>query len=295
MTVLERGRLFFFYRPRVSLHESHGIDDLQRFFFLMCPLSEAHWPAHGVKVEEGEEGGKQEEREVGHEKQARHEGRKVKKEEGEVQHQKTYETMESKCRLMMMGKKRFPKGHERFWGRVDHVGGLDKAKEALGQKEYDTATRGHRVTESARMCGEGLYIIATKRGSTHLAYVLEHPAEPGEVQEELGIEKQATYVMTVKVSTGLVSCSINRDAKNPSTNLSRPVQIPQEHQHLFGSRRFIPANPPSLLDTVGIEFLLIGAHADVVEDLGAEEGGDLVEAVEEDPVKEEDDEVPFRE
>lgn len=36
-TELERGDIFFFYRPRVGLSEVHSLADIQRFFFVMHP------------------------------------------------------------------------------------------------------------------------------------------------------------------------------------------------------------------------------------------------------------------
>jgi hypothetical protein len=36
-TVLERGELFFFYRPRVASTGVHSLEDVQRFFFILKP------------------------------------------------------------------------------------------------------------------------------------------------------------------------------------------------------------------------------------------------------------------
>lgn len=48
----------------------------------------------------------------------------------------------------------------------------------------------------------GVYAIVDHGGrSTHLVYRLETPAEPGEVQEELQIAKEASFVMSIKVRT----------------------------------------------------------------------------------------------
>lgn len=41
--VMERGTIYFFYRPRVITTEVHGIDDVQRFFILLKPhVSQQH-------------------------------------------------------------------------------------------------------------------------------------------------------------------------------------------------------------------------------------------------------------
>jgi hypothetical protein len=36
-TVLERGEVLFFYRPRVGVEEVRDLDDVQRFFFILAP------------------------------------------------------------------------------------------------------------------------------------------------------------------------------------------------------------------------------------------------------------------
>src|SRR5215510_5665217 len=37
---LEEGDIFFFYRPRIAVHEVHGRTDVQRFYMVLA----AHWP-----------------------------------------------------------------------------------------------------------------------------------------------------------------------------------------------------------------------------------------------------------
>ena len=49
----------------------------------------------------------------------------------------------------------------------------------------------------ARSVGEGKYAIVDHNNHTELAFVLELPKELGEAQKELGIEKEASYIITV--------------------------------------------------------------------------------------------------
>ena len=49
----------------------------------------------------------------------------------------------------------------------------------------------------ARPVGEGKYAIVDHNNHTELAFVLELPKELGEAQKELGIEKEASYIITV--------------------------------------------------------------------------------------------------
>jgi hypothetical protein len=48
---------------------------------------------------------------------------------------------------------------------------------------------------------------------------------------------------------------------------SRP-DLPQRLRERFHGRRFIPVDPPDLLDREGTELVLIGAAEDVFEELG---------------------------
>ena len=54
--------------------------------------------------------------------------------------------------------------------------------------------------------GAGVYEIVDRGGRrTSFAYKLEIPAEPGEVQKELQIRQEASYTLSIKVNTRLVS------------------------------------------------------------------------------------------
>lgn len=35
--ILEQGDIFFFYRPKVSSKEIKSIDDVRRFYMVLCP------------------------------------------------------------------------------------------------------------------------------------------------------------------------------------------------------------------------------------------------------------------
>ncbi len=37
MRILEKGNVYFFYRPKVDREEAHGIEDVQRFYILLSP------------------------------------------------------------------------------------------------------------------------------------------------------------------------------------------------------------------------------------------------------------------
>jgi hypothetical protein len=209
--VLERGNIYFVYRPKVEHASAAGLEDIQRFFVILSPFGKARY------------------------------------------------------RLIVIGRKKLPAigdEHERNWGFVQKVarepGGIE---DELDRLTYSTATRGERHLSPARPAGEGVYTIARHDDHTHLAFALELPEQPGEVQEELNIPREGSYIITVK----------NPDVNAPPgiglPEESRP-ELPQRLRQRFHGRRFIPVDPPEFLDREGAEFVLIGADEDVFEELG---------------------------
>ncbi len=121
--------------------------------------------------------------------------------------------------------------------------------------------RGLRVQPDARPAGQGRYAIVDHDGHTHFAYALELPPEPGELQPAVGIKEEASYIVAVK----------NPEAPTPPGVGLQPRQraaFPKEILDRFGGRRFIPLDPPELLDYEGAEIVLIGAADDASAELG---------------------------
>jgi hypothetical protein len=101
-------------------------------------------------------------------------------------------------RLFVIGKKSLPeirkseaRASERYWARV---GGIFEDQNDLMKELFSDE---FRKGDAARPVGAGKYIIARHQKHAEIAYVLETPDKPGEAQEELGIEKEASYVITV--------------------------------------------------------------------------------------------------
>lgn len=180
-------------------------------------------------------------------------------------------------RRLIVGRKRLPDIDEtgRNWGFVDLVtDDADALVEELAAEEYDTETRGRRHQPAARPAGEGAYAIVARGRETYLAYALEQPEEPGEVQQALRIAPEARYVLMVK----------NPEAGSPpraGLPEGKQAEFPQELRRRFDGRRWIAADPVEFLDHEGAEFVLIGASEDVeVEDvppLGEVEGQELTD------------------
>src|SRR5919202_7065485 len=161
--ILEQGDIYFFYRPKKGAEEVKGIEDVRRFFMVTAP-----------------------------------EKRRAGREEGREEEDFSADSSKSHLyRLFVIGKKSLPevrkteaRASERYWARV---GGIFKdASELTKELSSDEFRKG----DAARPAGEGKYAIIKHQDHTELAYVLELPKEPGEAQRELGIEKEATYVIS---------------------------------------------------------------------------------------------------
>jgi hypothetical protein len=199
--VLERGDIYFVYRPRVQEHDVESLADVQRSYIVLSP--------HGQRM----------------------------------------------YRLIVLGRKRLPepRTRERVWGFVDKVSRKPgDIVDAFEQAVYGTKTRGERTQPAARPAGEGVYAIVRHADHTHLAYELELPERPGEVQHALEIAPEANYVLSVK----------NPEQPPPpgaALRAEREAVFPQRLQERFQDRRFAAVDPPDFLNYEGAEVLLIGA------------------------------------
>src|SRR5919199_773722 len=123
-------------------------------------------------------------------------------------------------RLFVIGKKSLPevrkteaRASERYWARV---GGIFKdVNELTKELLSDEFRRG----DAARPVGEGKYaIVKHHQNHTELAYILELPKEPGEAQKELGIEKEASYIISVINPKKPSASSVVDGGKYPSVD-----------------------------------------------------------------------------
>ncbi|KAL1925708.1 uncharacterized protein VTP21DRAFT_591 [Calcarisporiella thermophila] len=226
-STMEKGHIYYFYRPKVKKSEVSDADDIQRFYFVLKPTY-------------------------------------LKRDDKEY----TAETgvndkvSVAKYRLIVIGKKRLPEveAHGRYFGFVRKAThDLKELNDLLGKEEYDTQTRGHRTLEPCRPCGYGVYSIIPR----HLAYELTIPHSPGEVQEELNIEKVGSFVISIKNPEGPAP---------PNLGLSsgQKAEFPEDLLERFKGRRFIPLEDTSYLEYDGCEILLIGARSNVKHYVGTE-------------------------
>jgi hypothetical protein len=158
-------------------------------------------------------------------------------------------------RLFVIGKKSLPevreteaRASERYWARV---GGIFKdANELTRELLSDEFRRG----DAARPVGEGKYVIIKHQNHTELAYILELPKEPGEAQKELGIEKEASYVISV------INPKIPKQPNLPT--IEEPPKYPQEVLNEFNeTENFVSLSKDTkFIDYQNAQIILIGAR-----------------------------------
>ena len=169
-------------------------------------------------------------------------------------------------RLFVIGKKSLPeirkseaRASERYWARV---GGIF---ENLNDLTNDLFSDEFRKGDAARPVGAGKYIIVKHQNHAELAYVLETPKKPGEAQVELGIEKEASFIVSV------INPKKSAPQGFPSTEES--PRYPDKILAEFGeNENFVSlGSDTSLIDYINSQVILIGAREgkDVIKrDLG---------------------------
>jgi hypothetical protein len=169
----------------------------------------------------------------------------------------TSSTEDKRLRFIVMGPKKLPAvndGKEQAWGFVEKVGG--RGFKVSAAQSPSTAKR------TARAAGEGIYSIVKHNDHTHMAYSLELPARLGEVQKSLNIERQGNYILIIRHPYSRISERIKgRNTKGIEKNDGFLQQ--------FGERKYIPADPPTLLNYEGSPLYIIGVN-DEVASLGLE-------------------------
>ncbi|KAJ5153103.1 uncharacterized protein N7482_009581 [Penicillium canariense] len=159
--ILEKGIIYFFYRPRVNVEEPEGVGDVARSFFVLRPA-----PL----------------------------GAELDSDQGPVD-------KDAQCRLLMLPKKKFPTSpKERDMGFVEKAkqSMKDLQENFIAGSTYQTATRGERTIEEARPYAEGVYAITSTKRASHLAYVLTIPSDIGEIQENFGLHQRGSWIVQSK-------------------------------------------------------------------------------------------------
>src|SRR6185437_7697798 len=177
-------------------------------------------------------------------------------------------------RLFVIGKKSLPeireseaRSSERYWARVGGI--FEDPKELANDLQSDEFRKG----DAARPVGEGKYAIIKHRDHAELAYILEMPKEPGEAQKELGIEKEASYIVSVINPKKPAASSAVDGGKYPTTE-EIPIYPEELLKGFNDSDIFVPLSRDTrLINYQNAQILLTGAREgrDVIKrDIGIE-------------------------
>ncbi len=148
---------------------------------------------------------------------------------------------------------------ERDWAFVQDVS--QEPKDVLEALERNIPAppepSGQRARPWAPAAGEGRYAIVRHEDHTHLAYALKEPEKPGEVQKQLQIMPEASYILSVK------------EPFAPSEIvLEQKPDYPASLRNKFDGHGWIDVEPTDFLDYQYTQVLLIGARTDVERELG---------------------------
>ena len=227
--VLEKGDIFFFYRPKAKVIDDgsggdvKSIEDIRRFFMVTATATNTE-----------------------NEQQQQFDGTNSKTpKEGES----------PRYRLFVIGKKSLPeirtteaRRSERYWSKVGGI--FENPQELTGELLSDEFRKG----DAARAVGEGKYAIVKHQDHAELAYVLEMPEEPGEAQRELGIEKEASYIVSI------INPKVPVPAGYPSSE--EPPNYPESILKEFGeNENFISlARDLRFINFQNAQMILVGAR-----------------------------------
>jgi hypothetical protein len=227
--VLEKGDIFFFYRPKAKVIDDgsggdvKSIEDIRRFFMVTATAANTE-----------------------NEQQQQFDGTNSKTpKEGES----------PRYRLFVIGKKSLPeirtteaRRSERYWAKVGGI--FENPQELTSELLSDEFRKG----DAARAVGEGKYAIVKHQDHAELAYVLEMPEEPGEAQRELGIEKEASYIVSI------INPKVPVPAGYPSSE--EPPNYPESILKEFGeNENFISlARDLRFINFQNAQMILVGAR-----------------------------------
>jgi hypothetical protein len=144
--ILERGHVYFFYRPKVELEAAHDIDEVQRFLILLVPRP----PAFAASSTDSDA--------TKPEPYAETDMAVLQDGADAVPASAKMGEPTKRFRLISVGKKQLPHADQpgqggrkqTLWATVSTVGNdLHKLEEGLASKEYETKTRGPYSSRSA--------------------------------------------------------------------------------------------------------------------------------------------------
>ncbi|CAL5866239.1 uncharacterized protein PFLUO_LOCUS446 [Penicillium psychrofluorescens] len=158
--ILEKGIIYFFFRPRVNVEDPHSVGDVARSFFVLRPTPKG----------------------------------------AELDHSQSVDRNARCRLMLLPKKKFPTSAKERDMGFVEKAGQtMQQLQENfIAGEKYQTSTQGERTVQEARPYAEGVYAITSTSRSSHLAYILTIPAELGDIQENFGLRNKGSWIVQAK-------------------------------------------------------------------------------------------------
>lgn len=156
--ILEKGIIYFFFRPRVSVEEPESVEDIARSFIVLRPLPLDATLAKGP---------------IGDEENCRL-------------------LVLPKKKLPVSSHDRYTGFVEKAGVNVKTL------RESFLGSEYETKTRGTQHVPTARPLAEGVYALTSTTRTSHLAYILTIPSKLGEIQTDFGLKDRGSFIVSTK-------------------------------------------------------------------------------------------------
>jgi hypothetical protein len=158
-TILEKGIIYFFFRPRVNVEDPHSMSEVERSFFVLRPTPKS------AQLETGP---------LGDEDNCRL-------------------MMLPKKKFPSSGRER-----EMGFVEKAKISLKTLQEKFIAESTYETQTRGERTTPEARPYAEGVYAIIKEGRSSHLAYMLTVPEKLGDIQMDFGLYGHGSFAIQSK-------------------------------------------------------------------------------------------------
>ncbi|KAF9145522.1 hypothetical protein BG015_011872 [Linnemannia schmuckeri] len=282
--LVEKGHVYFFYRPKMDVDQPSGPDDVQKLYMLLSPddaVGRVSTASADSKHDELTSSTEKSDDDSGNG------GEKVKKEteteDGGALH-----------RLLILPRKALPvhepaptggdnsRGNRpgaRNWAFVDTASrDLAAVESRLKEYTYTTKTRGDRIQAAARFIAQARYEIILdhvdpehpQRQSSHFVYELEVPTTPGPVQKAFKISKEGQFLIQVK-NPRIQTPATAKGAVRYATLKDKAAQLPKHLQEKFkGVRkdevRYAPMDSGAFLDLVHLELVFLAVKRGARED-----------------------------
>ena len=177
-SILEKGIIYFFFRPRVNIDSPQDVTDIARSYLVLRPLP------HGAALNDG----------------AIPEGNNSR-----------LIALPKKV-LPLSGKDRFMVFVEKAKSSFSQL-----KDEFMSASDYATQTQGTSHSPPVTPVAEGVYAITTTGRESHLAYMTTIPSTIGEVQKDIGLRSSGSFVVSAKnpKAPGPANASLDTPAEFP--------------------------------------------------------------------------------